>query len=65
VAEPQSPCTGVCTLDRSSICVGCGRTLDEIAQWPAAGDARRQAIVQAARARRVEARRRKAAESVK
>lgn len=54
MAEPQSPCIGVCTLNRSGTCVGCGRTLDEIAQWPAAGDGRRQAILQAARERRAE-----------
>jgi uncharacterized protein len=30
----QSPCIGVCRLDpASSICLGCGRTLEEIAKW--------------------------------
>ena len=28
-----SPCTKVCTLDGEGICVGCGRLLDEIANW--------------------------------
>jgi predicted Fe-S protein YdhL (DUF1289 family) len=28
-----SPCTRVCRLDSHSVCVGCGRTLDEIARW--------------------------------
>ena len=29
-----SPCTGVCTLDDAQdLCVGCGRTLGEIASW--------------------------------
>ncbi|MEM8797899.1 MAG: DUF1289 domain-containing protein [Pseudomonadota bacterium] len=29
-----SPCIQVCVLEQeSSICIGCGRTLDEIAQW--------------------------------
>jgi len=32
----QTPCTQVCTIDPASrLCVGCGRTLDEIAQWSA------------------------------
>ena len=30
-----SPCIGVCKLDiDSNICVGCFRTVDEIANWP-------------------------------
>jgi hypothetical protein len=30
----QSPCVKVCTLDASTgVCLGCGRTLDEIAGW--------------------------------
>ena len=30
----SSPCNKVCTIDaRSRICIGCGRTIDEIAQW--------------------------------
>lgn len=29
-----SPCTSVCTLDPATAwCLGCGRTLDEIAAW--------------------------------
>jgi len=30
---PRSPCTGVCTLDDDRICIGCGRTIDEIVAW--------------------------------
>jgi predicted Fe-S protein YdhL (DUF1289 family) len=29
----ESPCIKVCLLDRHNVCVGCGRTLDEIAAW--------------------------------
>ncbi|HET8666931.1 MAG TPA: DUF1289 domain-containing protein [Terriglobales bacterium] len=30
----DSPCVKICTLDaRSGICLGCGRTIDEIARW--------------------------------
>jgi uncharacterized protein len=53
VSEIPSPCIGVCQLDPASgLCTGCMRTLDEIAAWPAAGEAERLAIVQRLRARR-------------
>jgi len=30
----ESPCTKICTLDaRSGVCIGCGRTIDEIGRW--------------------------------
>ncbi len=30
----ESPCTNVCQIDRKTgLCLGCGRTLDEIATW--------------------------------
>lgn len=30
----ESPCVKICTLDaRSGLCLGCGRTIDEIARW--------------------------------
>ena len=33
-AEVGSPCTSVCTIDaETGLCVGCYRTLDEIAGW--------------------------------
>ena len=32
-AGPASPCMNVCVLDKSRTCIGCGRTLDEIARW--------------------------------
>lgn len=32
----ESPCIKVCTLDaRSGLCLGCGRTVAEIARWTA------------------------------
>jgi predicted Fe-S protein YdhL (DUF1289 family) len=53
VIEIPSPCIGVCRLDPGTgLCTGCMRTLDEIAAWPAAGEAERLAIVQRLRARR-------------
>ncbi len=41
---PVSPCVGVCTLDpRGHYCLGCARTIEEIARWPglSADDKRR------------------------
>jgi uncharacterized protein len=32
-AAPASPCMNICVLDASRTCVGCLRTLDEIARW--------------------------------
>ena len=30
----ETPCVKVCTLDaRRGFCLGCGRTIDEIARW--------------------------------
>jgi predicted Fe-S protein YdhL (DUF1289 family) len=32
----ETPCVKVCTLDaRTGLCLGCGRTVDEIARWTA------------------------------
>jgi predicted Fe-S protein YdhL (DUF1289 family) len=42
----SSPCTNVCTIDpRSGLCLGCGRTLDEIAQWGSLGETERRRIM--------------------
>ena len=30
---PASPCLNICVLDIARTCIGCGRTLDEIARW--------------------------------
>lgn len=41
-----SPCIDICDLDRTrQYCIGCGRSLDEIASWQAMGDTERFAIV--------------------
>ncbi|NBW74316.1 MAG: DUF1289 domain-containing protein [Sphingomonadaceae bacterium] len=32
---PESPCNGTCRIDYASgFCLGCKRTLNEIADWP-------------------------------
>jgi uncharacterized protein len=40
-----SPCTNVCRLDPATgWCLGCRRSLDEIATWSALDDAARRAV---------------------
>ncbi len=36
-----SPCIGVCTMDADGYCMGCLRTLDEIAHWSSWSNERR------------------------
>jgi predicted Fe-S protein YdhL (DUF1289 family) len=49
--DVASPCNGTCTLNAAGVCLGCGRTGEEIAAWPGADAAQRLAIRRAARAR--------------
>jgi len=44
----DSPCTNVCALD-DGLCVGCGRTVGEIASWGSMSDGEREAVVRAIR----------------
>lgn len=40
-----SPCIDVCRMDeRSGWCVGCGRTIDEIAAWGSLPDAAKRTV---------------------
>jgi len=48
-----SPCIDICRLDAKGVCVGCRRTLDEIAEWSRASEARRREILRNVAARRV------------
>jgi predicted Fe-S protein YdhL (DUF1289 family) len=52
--EVASPCIQVCQLDPQQVCQGCGRTLDEIAEWSEATTARKQQICNDARQRKTE-----------
>ncbi|GGM09479.1 DUF1289 domain-containing protein [Pseudomonas asuensis] len=47
-----SPCVRRCCLSSQDICLGCGRTLDEILAWGEASAEERRAIILAAQARR-------------
>ena len=42
----KSPCIKVCQMDpQRGVCIGCCRTLDEIARWGGMDDAQRAAIM--------------------
>jgi predicted Fe-S protein YdhL (DUF1289 family) len=48
----ESPCTGVCRLDpRGEFCLGCKRSLDEIADWSMLSDAEKRAVLTAVKQR--------------
>jgi predicted Fe-S protein YdhL (DUF1289 family) len=49
----KSPCVEVCQLNAErGMCIGCFRTLDEIARWSEMDDAQREAVLAALPARR-------------
>ncbi|MBM0169790.1 DUF1289 domain-containing protein [Altererythrobacter sp. C41] len=53
--EVASPCRNICRVSAAGdLCEGCGRTLEEIGRWAAAGDAEKRQIVAAARERLTE-----------
>ena len=42
----STPCVNVCVIDPiSALCIGCGRTVDEIAAWTALNEAERLAVM--------------------
>ncbi|WBY06267.1 DUF1289 domain-containing protein [Sphingomonas sp. 7/4-4] len=43
-----SPCNNICRIDDvTGWCIGCGRSLDEIARWGTTSDADRDAVMAA------------------
>jgi predicted Fe-S protein YdhL (DUF1289 family) len=40
-----SPCVGICTLNAQKECIGCGRLLEEIAQWLSYSNAERESVM--------------------
>ncbi|MFS2109219.1 DUF1289 domain-containing protein [Sphingomonas sp. Sphisp140] len=42
----ESPCVSICVMDEATgWCIGCGRTLDEIARWCSTDQADRDAVM--------------------
>ncbi|MEH8016898.1 DUF1289 domain-containing protein [Rheinheimera muenzenbergensis] len=58
----DSPCVRNCCLDQQDICLGCGRSVEEIIEWHSADLLRRTQILQLAQARLAQ---RNSADSVK
>jgi uncharacterized protein len=50
-AAVPSPCVDICRLNAQGLCIGCRRTLSEIAEWSHASDARRLEILSALKTR--------------
>lgn len=43
----ETPCIHICSLDATNtLCIGCGRTLDEIGGWATYSDEKRRMIMQ-------------------
>lgn len=58
--EPDSPCQAICLIDPSTrLCLGCNRTVDEIAAWPGMTPEARMAVKAALPGRRTAGRKRK------
>ena len=52
----ETPCIAVCIMDpRTSLCLGCGRTLPEIARWHRMDTAERYAVMALLAARMADA----------
>jgi predicted Fe-S protein YdhL (DUF1289 family) len=42
----ETPCVKICTLDaRAGLCLGCGRTVDEITRWSLMNASERARVV--------------------
>src|SRR5882724_1166007 len=51
-ASPSSPCIRNCTLDDDSVCVGCGRHIDEIVAWSRLSDPEKRKVLERSERRR-------------
>jgi predicted Fe-S protein YdhL (DUF1289 family) len=49
--EVKSPCISVCALNDDGVCIGCWRTVDEIARWTVLDNERRRDVVRLAQQR--------------
>lgn len=47
-----SPCTNVCQLDENKVCIGCFRTVNEIASWTKYTDAEKILVLEESEERR-------------
>ena len=42
---PESPCVNICALDARGYCIGCYRTIEEIAGWRSMSSAEQWAVL--------------------
>lgn len=52
VATVESPCISVCQVNGDEVCLGCGRTIDEITAWRELSDAEKAQVLELAAERR-------------
>jgi len=53
----DSPCISVCRIDETSrVCVGCGRTLEEISDWQSMSESEKDGVMKNIRERRMKRR---------
>jgi len=45
VNEIGSPCVDICKLDSDFVCIGCGRTIDEVLKWREYTDEQKKAVL--------------------
>jgi uncharacterized protein len=43
--EIETPCVAICRTDSEGVCIGCGRTQEEIAEWWDYTDSERKTIM--------------------
>jgi predicted Fe-S protein YdhL (DUF1289 family) len=54
--KKETPCVAICVMDpRTSLCLGCGRTLPEIARWGRMESAERLQVMSTLRQRMLDA----------
>lgn len=51
-SKTGNPCVRNCCLDEQDVCVGCGRTLEEITGWNGFTDQEKAQVLQQAKKRR-------------
>jgi predicted Fe-S protein YdhL (DUF1289 family) len=50
--DVASPCVRLCTLNEHSVCLGCGRHVDEICAWRSYSDDEKRRVLERAATRR-------------
>lgn len=43
--DVPSPCQNICVLDEAQVCIGCLRTMEEIAYWGTYTNEQKQAVL--------------------